>query len=131
MNTNAVVLNAKAFIYIAALTACAAISAPAQAGDHKVIVKIPVSYAGLDLNQPAGAQALYHRLQYAAYVACTEGDRVGLEPEFALATCIEKSMGDAVRSAKQPQLTMIYLKAHTPKEAMARGIEVPVLVAEK
>jgi UrcA family protein len=131
MNTNAAVLTAKGFICIAALTACFALSGPVEAKDKIVTVKVSVSTAGLDLSRPAAAQELYHRLQNAAFIVCTHGNRVDLVPPINSGACYEKAMGDAVRSAKQPQLTMIYLKTHTPQDAATYGIEIPVLVAAK
>jgi hypothetical protein len=43
--------------------------------------------------------------------------------------CCEKAVGDAVRSANLPQLTLAYLRTHTPQEAAAHGI--PVVLAAK
>jgi UrcA family protein len=131
MNTNVAVVTAKAFICIPALTACAALSGPVQADGPVVAVKIPVSYSGLDLTQPTGAQELYRRLHEAAFIACTHGNRVDLQPLADPAACYEKAIGDAVRSVKQPQLTVIYLKTHTLHEAATHGIEIPDLVAAK
>jgi len=129
MNVSSAQLTTKVFACIAAFAAWVAPSVPVQAGDHEVTVKIPVSYVGLDLSQPADVRELYHRLQNAAYIACTGGNRVDLEPLLVPTACIEKAIGDAVRSAKQPQLTMIYLKTHTSKEAATHGIDVSILVA--
>ena len=131
MNTNAAVLNAKAFIFIAAVAACAFLSAPVQAKDRWTTVTIIVSYAGLDISQPAGAHELYSRLQKASGIACSQGHPVDYHPLINYTSCYEQAIGAAVRSAKQPQLTVVYLKTHTPQEAAARGIEIPVLVAEK
>lgn len=131
MNTNLAGVSAKTLIRIATLTACAAFSGPVLAGDAVVLVKIPVSYSGLDLTQPTDAQRLYRRLQRAAFIACTDGNRVDLEPLSDPAACYEKAIGDAVRSVKQPQLTMIYLKTHTLQEAATHGIEIPALVVVK
>ena len=131
MNTHDTARIFKGFLGLGALAACAALTGPVQAKNQPVTIKIPVSYAGLDLTQPAGAQDFYHRLQSAAYIACTHGRRVDLKPLLDPSTCYEKALADAIRSAKQPQLTMVYLKTHSPEDATARGIEVPVLVASK
>lgn len=130
MNTSLTGASAKALICMAT-AACAAFSGPVLAGAPVVVVKIPVSYSGRDLSQPTGAQELYRRLQRAAFIACSDGNRVGLEPLADPKACYEKAIGDAVRSVKQPQLTMIYLKTHTLQEAAAHGIEIPALVAAK
>lgn len=131
MNTHASILAAKALVCIAATAACALLSAPIQAEEPTVTVKINVSTAGLDPRQPAGARELYGRLQAAAHVVCTHGDRVDLRPVANFEGCFEQAVADAVRSARLPQLTMVYLKSHTLQDAATRGIEVPVLVAAK
>jgi len=129
MNTNATVLNAKPFFFVAALAACAVLSGPVQADDHEVTVKISVKAADLDLNQPAGAREVYRRLQLAARTACGNGNRVDLQPPTSFAGCYEKALGDAVGSAHRPQLTIVYLATHTSRDAATYGIEVPARMA--
>jgi UrcA family protein len=131
MNINAPFLNAKAFLCIAAVTASALLSGPIQATEQTVTVTMTVSTAGLDPRQPADARQLYSQLQTAARVVCGNGNRVGLRPVDNLAKCYEKAVGDAVRSANLPQLTMVYLGSHTLQDAATRGIDVPVRVAAK
>jgi UrcA family protein len=131
MNIKAPVLNPKPFIYIALLAACAVLSAPVQANDHEVTVNISVSTAGLDFSQPAGARELYNRLEHAARIVCTDGMRVDLEPSPHPEVCSEKALADAIRSANVPLLTQVYLEKHSPREAAAYGIDVPVQVAAK
>jgi UrcA family protein len=114
---------------IAVAAACAVPSRPVQASDREVTVEVSVSTAGLDLSQPAVAQKLYTRLKNAAYLACGTGKRVGLKPVDDVLGCREKAVGDAVRSANLPQLTLVYLRTHTLQEAAAHGI--PVAVAAK
>ena len=98
---------------------------------HNVTVAIHVSTQGLDLHQPAGAQTFYARLQHAADVACTHGNRVDLAPALDPEGCYEKALGDAIRSANLPLLTQVYLVTHTLGEAAARGINVPAQIAAK
>lgn len=124
-------LTIKPFICIAAMAACAVLSGPIQADDHQVTVNIPVSTAGIDLSQPAGARELYRRLREATRIACSHGYRVDLEPAISFRGCYEKTLGEAVRSAHQPQLTMVYLANHTPGDAAKYGIEAPVQMAAK
>ena len=102
---------------------------PAAARD--VTVAIPVSAQGFDLSQPADAQKFYVRLQRAATVACTHGNRVDLEPVDDRNNCYEKALGNAIRSVKAPLLTRIYLETHTLRQAAAHGVEVPAQVAAK
>jgi hypothetical protein len=64
-------------------------------------------------------------------VACTRANRVNLEPVDDPYRCSEKALGGAIRSARLPLLTQIYLQTHTPQESARYGIEVPVQVASK
>jgi hypothetical protein len=90
-----------------------------------------VNSRGLDLSQSRGARQLYWRIQAAAWVVCTHGNRVGLEPSSDLQDCREKALADAIRGAHLKLLTRVYLETHTPREAAARRIEAPVQVAGK
>lgn len=128
MNTNSS-LSIKPYICFAALVVCALLSGAAQAADHEVTIKVPVSTAGLDPSQPVGAREIYRRLQRAARTACGDGDRVGLEPPTSFAGCYERALGGAVRSIHRPQLSVIYLATHTVRDAAIYGIEVPVRLA--
>jgi UrcA family protein len=128
MNTNSSRVT-KTLICFAAVATCAALSPAVQATGHEVTVKVSVSTAGLDPSQPAGARQLYARLQRAAHIACTHGNRVGLEPPASFDGCYEKALGDAVHSAHQPQLSIVYIATHTARDAATYGIEVPVWLA--
>jgi len=128
MNRNAS-LTAKPLICVAAIAACALLLGAVQATGHEVTVNISVSTAGLDPSQPAGARALYVRLQKAARIACTHGMRVDLKPAASFSGCYERSLGTAVGSARQQQLSLVYLETHSPRDAATYGIEVPVRVA--
>jgi UrcA family protein len=99
--------------------------------DHTVIVSLHVSAEGLDLSQPADARRFYTRLENAAWVVCTHGNRVGLEPVDNPTGCRQKALGNAIHSVKAPLLTQIYLESHTLREAAAQGIDVPAQVAAK
>lgn len=101
------------------------------AKDHSVTVAVPVNAQGLDLTQPQDARTFYGRLQQAAYVVCTDGKRVDLVPADDQKRCYEKALGNAIRTARQPMLTQIYLGEHTMQEAAVRGIQVPAQVASK
>jgi UrcA family protein len=102
----------------------------AAAKDHNVTVAIHVSTEGLELSQTADARTFYTRLENAAWVACTRGNRVDLLPVDDLKGCYETALGDAIRSAKAPVLTQIYLTTHTLQEAAARGIAVPAQIVK-
>ncbi len=127
MNTNRPVFYAKSFICSVALAACAVLARPVQA--NEVLVRIPVSIAGLDLSQPAAARAVYSRIQLAARTACTSGNRVGLAPPASFVGCYESALGAAVGSAHQVQISIVYLESHTPRDAATYSIDVPVRMA--
>jgi UrcA family protein len=131
MNLNTTVLNAKPFIWVAALAVCAVLSAPAKADGPEVTVKISVSAAGLDLSRSADAREVYRRLYFAARTACGNGNRVGLQPPASFVACYEKALGDAVRSINRPQLNIVYLATHTGRNAETYGIDVPVRTVAK
>jgi UrcA family protein len=104
-------------------------SGTAGADEHRVIVSKQIDTTGLDLNRSADAQTLYTRIRHAADDVCTRGKQVDLAPVEDPKRCYEKALGDAIRLAKLPMLTQIYLTSHTVQEAAARGIEVPSQVA--
>jgi UrcA family protein len=130
MYTKIAVMSAR-FILGAAAVACTLFAGNVSAKEHRVIVAIHVSTQGLDLSQPAGANEFYTRLQHAARVACTHGNRVDLVPAPDPVGCYEKALADAIRSANVPRLTQAYLVTHTLREAAARGIDVPAQIAAK
>jgi UrcA family protein len=115
----------------ATIAACALLAGSVAAKDHAVTVSIQVSTQGLDVSQPRGAQKLYWRLLHAAWVACSDGNRVGLAPSPDPAGCGEKALADAIRAANLTLLTQVYLASHTLREAAAHGIDVPAQVAAK
>jgi UrcA family protein len=127
MNTNRPVFSAMSFICGAALAACAALAGPLQA--KEVLVRIPVDTAGLDLGQSAAARKVYGRMQRAAQIACTTGNRVGLAPPASYVGCYERALGAVVGSVHQLQISIVYLESHTPRDAATYGIDVPVRMA--
>jgi len=97
-----------------------------SAKDHNVTVALRVSAAGLDLGQPTDAQTFYNRLKKAAWVVCTHGNRVDLEPADNEKACFEKALADAVRFVKAPMLTQAYLANHTIQGAATSWSYMPV-----
>ncbi len=128
MDTKRLLLSAWPVLGVAVM-ACSLFAGGAVAKAREVAVTYQVSTKGLDLNQPAGAHELYARLQHAAEVVCTHGMRVDLEPVANKDACLEKALGDAVRSANVLLLTGAYLERHTLQQAAASGINVPALLA--
>jgi UrcA family protein len=115
-------------IFGTAMVACTLFAGSVVA--KEVTVAYQVNAKGLDLRQPAGAQEYYYRLKKAAWIVCTHGNRVDLQPSPDREGCYEKALGDAIRSANVSLLTQVYLETHTLREA-AHGIDVPVQVAAK
>ncbi len=130
MHTKTTVMSTRAVLGAAAV-ACTLLAGDVAAKEHEVTVAVHVSTQGLDLSQPAGARQFYARLQHAAQVVCTHGNRVDLEPSPKPLECYEKALGEAIRSANLALLTQIYLETHTLREVAARGIDVPVQVVSK
>jgi UrcA family protein len=111
--------------------ACGIFAGSVLAKDPDVTVAQRVSAQGLDLSKPADAQTFYKRLKVAATIVCTHGDRVDLVPSDDPKGCYEKALADAIRSAKAPLLTQIYLANHTVQGAATGWSYVPVPVATK
>jgi UrcA family protein len=117
--------TAKQLVRVVAV-GCLIFAGNVSANDHNVTVALRVSAAGLDLSQPADAQIFYTRLRKAAWVVCTHGDRVDLEPADDVKGCVEKALADAVRFVKAPMLTQVYLANHTVHDAATGWSYMPV-----
>ena len=115
----------------AAALACASFADSVVAKEHIVPVSIPVSSQGLDLTKVDDARTFYMRLKNAAWVVCTRGTRVDLAPVADFRGCYEQALGEAVRSARTPLVTQLYLATHSMQEAAALGIQLPEQVAVK
>ena len=116
----------------AAVAACTLFTGGvAAAKDDAVTISIQVSTQGLDATQPRGAQLLYWRLQNAARVACTHGNRVGLAPTPDPEGCREKALAGAIQAAHMALLTQVYLASHTLRDAAEHGIDAPLQLAAK
>jgi UrcA family protein len=113
----------------AAVIASMLFAGSVRAEDQEFTVAYRVTTQGLDVKQPAGARALYLRLQHAARVVCTNGMRVDLKPVADEGACYEKALGNSIGSANLPLLTQVYLETHTLREAAAHGIALPAQVA--
>jgi UrcA family protein len=69
-----------------------------------------VSYAGLDLDDPAGMHTLYGRLKVAARIVCG-GDISGVREVqriFSHQACVEDALDAAVSSIDSPALTALH-----------------------
>jgi UrcA family protein len=115
----------------ATVIACTLFAGSVAAEDQKFTVAYRVTTQGLDVHQPAGARAMYLRLQHAAEVVCTHGMRVDLKPVADERACYEKALANSIGSANLPLVTQVYLQSHTLRDAAALGIELPVQMAAK
>ena len=114
-----------------AAVALSVYSGSVVARDKPVTIAIAVNSRGLNLSQPADVHTFYRRIADAAWVACTDGNRVGLAPLPDPQGCYGEALAMAVRSARIPLLTQIYLETHTLREAVARGVVGAAQVAAK
>jgi UrcA family protein len=118
----------QSFVRLAAVAASIVISGYAEAGSQPIPVSETVSTVGIDVNTPRGASKLYVRLKAASRRVCGDS-RVGMEvPPIS---CSEDALGNAVRSANLPQLTLVYLRWHSIQTAQAFGVRIPALVAKR
>ncbi len=69
---------------------------------------VTVSYADLNLNTPAGVEALYARLRTASRSVCEVGQRRALADVMASRSCYRQVLATAVSSANVPTLTARY-----------------------
>ena len=81
-------------------------------------VSIKVSYADLNLSNPAGADALYGRIKHAAKQACGyEGSSLADRRLWRI--CVNEAVGDAVGRVNSPLLTAAHSgKSPAPVTAM-------------
>ncbi len=70
---------------------------------------VTVSFAGLDLSRPAGAQVLYQRIERAAFEVCDVfvGGRFP-EARAKASTCYKDAVANAVAQVNSPQLSAIH-----------------------
>ena len=66
---------------------------------------VTVNYADLNLNTPAGVEALYARLRAASRSVCDLGLRRALAEVVASRSCFREVLATAVGSANMPTLT--------------------------
>jgi UrcA family protein len=131
MYTKLAIARARLILGVAVVAGILFATNSAVAKDYDVTVVLHVSTKGFDLSKPTDARTFYARLENAAWVACTRGNRVDLLPVDNLKRCYERALGGAIRSTKAPTLTQIYLETHTLREAAAQGVNVSAHLAAK
>ncbi len=73
---------------------------------------VTVRYTDLDLNTPAGVEALYARLRAAAKAVCNVDERKPLTEAMAAKNCYHQTLSAAVDEAKLPTLTALHSVEH-------------------
>lgn len=79
---------------------------------------IQVSYAGLDLSSPAGAEILYRRLKGAAEHVCGSVNSRQPSQSARWSVCYNKALSDAVAKLDQLQVTALYRATAAIVEAL-------------
>ena len=130
MNARKNSVAAKLAIQAAALLVC--LPALSQADSATPAPRsVRVSTAGLDLNTPAGAQALYSRLNSAAKAVCNrefEGDPI-YGPQFDL--CYRATLQSVVHTVNRPLVTQRYNEQHGAAEVATSEDASQIRVAAK
>jgi UrcA family protein len=71
---------------------------------------VTVTYADLDLNKPAGVDALYARLRSAARAACGDADARDLRAKAQVRECRNEALASAVAGINHAALTAKHLQ---------------------
>jgi UrcA family protein len=118
MNSNVQTANRIALAFpTAMLLACMWIASSAFAEEFRTET---VKFQDLNVDTPAGVQALYGRIHSAARRVCSESDPL---LQVGSAACARKAEADAIASLKLPQLTAYYkmkIGDHTPPISASR-----------
>jgi UrcA family protein len=104
MNSNVKIANRIPVALSAAmLLACAWVASSAFADDQAR--SETVKFQDLNVNSPAGAEALYRRIHWAARRVCSETEPLR---QAAASACIKKAEAEAIEKVGVPQLTAYY-----------------------
>ena len=91
-----------------ASAACLLAVGAASAAAAMVTQQVRVSYQDLNLSTPAGAQALYVRIERAAHQVCAYSDLADLNQAKAVLQCEHHALEHAVSDVHSPRLTALY-----------------------
>jgi UrcA family protein len=114
----------------ATLTALAPINT--DAAEATTAVSRQVSYAGLDLDTPAGADTFYARLKSAARSLCSSHDPVDrAAPSWTYRECMEGALARVVRDSNHPLLAQMFVNDYGVAVAAQFGVDEAPHVAQK
>ena len=114
-------LPMKIFLLCSALAALALPAANAQArplNSDPDFPHVSVSYAGLDLNRPAGADLMIARVRRAAHLVCSDGLFVERTEVRRINECVRVAMTGAFAQLDAPLVRARYLE-RTPNAELA------------
>lgn len=81
---------------------------PAAADSFAPPLQVTVKFADLDISRSQGATVLFGRIRAAAESVCSPLDHGGPLDKTGFASCVKKSIADAVTSVNAPALTAVY-----------------------
>jgi UrcA family protein len=91
------------------------------AGNDSDVPQAIVKFGDLNLSNPQGATALYHRLSSAAAIVCRPLYDGSLSSMNHVQTCVHKAIADAVTKVNRAELFAVY---------NAQGQPRPIVVAQ-
>ena len=92
------------------------------AADESDAPQAIVKFGDLNLSNPQGAAALYHRIWSAAATVCRPQDDGSLASASRVRSCVHKAIADAVTKVDRAELVAVYnSKNHEPR---------PIVVAQ-
>jgi UrcA family protein len=102
-----------------------------DAAEAATAVSRHVSYAGLDLNTPAGAESFYARLKSAARSLCSSHDPIDRAPSWTYRECMEGALAKVVRDTNHPLLAQMFVNDYGVAVAAQFGVDDAPHVAQK
>ena len=81
---------------------------PAAADSLALPLQVTVKFADLDISRSQGATVLFGRIRAAAESVCSPFDRGRPLENREFASCVKKSIADAVTTVDAPALTAVY-----------------------
>ena len=71
-----------------------------------------VSFAQLDMSQPAASEHLYQKLKATAKQVCEPANGTLVSQKAAYRACVSDTLANAVQAVNKPQLTNVYAAHH-------------------